>query len=687
MKIGLFNFPPKSIKEKKEEIIEYNGNPELAKNKEIYGILSDPEFIKAFPGPADFQYSLIRESLISSKENAINGIAYLKEYIKTSDNPLFCLVRLSGFLHTAIGNQKSLANTKEQKEISEILEKGFKDMSSDDETKYFLGVTLSPDIILAKTQSFEGQEGGLTPVHLSAGYFVQDNGFDPIPIFYHTYDPLGFNSIIEEQKKFFENARPENRPEMSKNPTLKEMMEYKRKYLNSTIYFSEIKKDIRQKINNLTYRLEPEEIQKFFPASQNTFELIQDPLMFEFRAFINPVIRSKIEKEFGISLVGVPLKEQIFFLTSITNRTNKNIKPVQDFTKTFKEAGLRTFLSVEQGGSGDKILALGDPKNLSKKSAEILFAKYGEYIDAVNSVEEVVNKEYKLTPSQELVNKTKESLLIRGRDLLLDQHQKLLDGEFREDKFIQSIDNTKVGVDLFKNIFRIVKENNPDTSFEDFAGIVPEHIPPSDQMEDKDILTIDKIIDKNYPNEELRNAVKESFHKALKSGKTAFDLLKRNKDIIALDRIDQKEDGSLYFGSFNVDPDYCSSKIGAAFFEATVLPLMKEKIVRADCSSLQPIASYYIESGFIATRLYEYNGEPSFSLESIPEKRYKSKDLTKLQIIEQSQKDKNQEGLIIKSASSQKEMTDHKIPEDYVLTRYFFDKESKQWFIVLEKTS
>lgn len=401
-----------------------------------------------------------------------------------------------------------------------------------------------------------------------------------------------------------------------------------------------------------------------------------------------PELRNKIEQDLQINLNEIPLRSQIHFLKFLSisdkNRFIKLKKILENKESIENMAFLKSFLSMSGDSSmGDKILALGE--KLPEEAAKVLFAKYGEYIDAVNNVEDVVNKEYKLPPSPELINKTKESLLIRGRDLLLAQNKKLSDGEFSEKKFSESLDNTKVGVDLFKNIFRITKENNPDTSFEDFAGLVPEQVNSREQIKDEDILNIDKIIDKNYPNKELRKAVKESFHQALESNKTVLNLLRRDKNIIALDRIDQKEDGTLYFGSFNVDPDYCSSKIGAAFFEATVLPLMKEKIVKADCSSLQPIASYYIESGFIANSLYDYNGESSFSLESIPGKTFISKDLSKSQIIESFEKNENSDGLIIKSASSQKEITENKIPEGYALTRYFLDKNTNKWYVVLEK--
>jgi hypothetical protein len=259
-----------------EEIIA--GNPELAKNKEIYSILTDPKFIKTFPGPADFQYDLLRDSLFFSKEDTKNGIAYLKNFLEKSENPIFCLIKFSQFLHTAFGNIESIPETKNTKDRMNTLKKGFKEISSGPNIKYFLGLNLTPEIVFSENKSFEKMEKGLTPIQISEGYFIQDNGFDPIPIFYYTNNPEEFNSKIEGQKRFFEKARPENRPDLPENANLKEMRVYMDEYLFN---FNEKKSEIVEKIKNSVYKLTPKEIQVFFPKSHNTYELTQDPLMFD----------------------------------------------------------------------------------------------------------------------------------------------------------------------------------------------------------------------------------------------------------------------------------------------------------------------------------------------------------------------------------------------------------------------
>lgn len=640
-----FDWQPIKVNKDRNELANNLGNPELAKNKEIYGVLSDPEFIKTFPGPADFQYDLIRESLISSKENAINGIAYLKDYIKTSDNPLFCLVRLSRFLHTALGNQKSLANSKEQKEISEILEKGFKDITSDDETKYFLSVNLNPDIILKQTQSFEGQERSLTPIHLSEGYFVQDNGFDPIPIFYHTDNLKDLNSLIEEQKKFFENARPENRPEMSKNPTWKEMMAYKEKYLNPIINFSEIKKEIREKIKNSTDRLKPEEIQKFFPSSHNTFELIQDPLMFEFRAFINPEIRSSIEKEFGIDLKEIPLKEQVYFLTSITNRTNKTIKPVQNFTKEFGPLGLRTFLSIEQGGRemGDKILALGEKEKLPKEIAEKIFTKYGEMIDTADNIENEIRKIFggKEVPLKVLTS-VKETLLKRGAKMLSDLGDKVLNPKFiiNEQEILRELDEIKEEIIILGESYVGLYKEGIRVPIQDVTTIKET---PTENLTEEQKKELMKIYEKGRPKvtydkkghlEFLKNEFEEELND--KDVSVTEICFKGETIIIAL--VDRKDKNSLYIGGLTFVEDVKNSVVAEASM-SYVLEKFKDHNIKALVDSRNPIIRMYINRfGFRITKKLESEEEVKNNGGEIYYEIERPKDEIKEKKIEERQK-------------------------------------------------
>ena len=65
---------------------------------------------------------------------------------------------------------------------------------------------------------------------------------------------------------------------------------------------------------------------------------------------------------------------------------------------------------------GDKILTLGE--KLPKESAKVLFAKYGEIIDEVDNIGGYIEKSMKGQVSALIIDKAKENLLIKGKDLL-----------------------------------------------------------------------------------------------------------------------------------------------------------------------------------------------------------------------------------------------------------------------------
>ena len=106
MKFGRLEIgsPKKEIaKKQNEDGVDFIGNAELAINKEIYGTLSDPEYLKTFGYASDGDYFLLRQSLLSTKQDAANAVSFLQNYFNTTQNPLFCQLRLSHFLHVVLG--------------------------------------------------------------------------------------------------------------------------------------------------------------------------------------------------------------------------------------------------------------------------------------------------------------------------------------------------------------------------------------------------------------------------------------------------------------------------------------------------------------------------------------------------------------------------------------------------------
>lgn len=259
-------------------IFDFNeANSGDVKNPDIFNILTDPEFYKTFPGPADFQYSILRNNFLEDSQSTKNSLGLLKNILHDESKTIFSKVLLLKWLRTAIGGYpKMIEQYKSNNEISKILESGISSLQSLPETPYLLSVYLQKNIFFKQVSSFESQEVGLTPIKITDNIYIQDNKFDPIPIFYHVINQRAFDLLVKEQQSRFDLARPENRPELPKNLKFKELKEYNDKYINAQIYLDSYLEEIRAKKEEISYKFKTEELLQYFPNSKNSFELTQD---------------------------------------------------------------------------------------------------------------------------------------------------------------------------------------------------------------------------------------------------------------------------------------------------------------------------------------------------------------------------------------------------------------------------
>lgn len=236
----------------------------------------------------------------------------------------------------------------------------------------------------------------------------------------------------------------------------------------------------------------------------------------------------------------------------------------------------------------------------------------------------------------------------------------------------------------------------------------------------KDIKQMEKIYLANYSsNEELQKDLIEDFNKFLVqdqeyfhnneliSGKSELYVVKYNDQVISFMRFDLKKVAynTLYFKSFNSDKNIQGSGIGKMMLKAILEKKASEKGCKiiADCISSKPISSFYIENGFIARQFSALHGEQLLSIvrkdKTIPE-TFKTKNMNREDILvgnnlpngtivnrSKDQESINFEYIVPKNYVDVRNLRpNYNTPEKYVLTRYFFDKKSKEWLTVFEPT-
>lgn len=467
-------------------------------------------------------------------------------------------------------------------------------------------------------------------------------------------------------------------------------------------------RDTLSKINKIF-----EKSEKIGPdlISTNNFKKDPEKMYEEFRDYLVLLEESnkeKIEDYFNLKFDLLSMKEQFYFLNLIKDKNSDEIIPIKNFTDKFSTNGFRTFLSIEQGDESgetkiaDKILTLGDSEKFPEEAAKVLFAKYGEIIDGVNkiiiSLEEKLNDKSSINLSSEMA--VRDNLLKRGKNLL----EKYADNLKKDpNEIISELNNLKVDNIIFLSIFQSLHDTK-DVKFEDLKDFEFFNHWIVTEQEEKEIT---EIINKNYKNapDELRKKVLDSFLSSINGIQGGYDdidiyQLKHQGKVVACCKLDYKyyeEDygKKVYFGSFNVDPDFANGEIGTAMLERTVDKVAKDYLIEADCSAFSKIGARYIETGFVAEDFYDFNGWPSFRIIRDDNNKEKiiGKNISTQEIIYASSYgflEKDGKRVEIVSSIDPKDFISqfNEIKnKDKIVSRYFFDKDTNKWFIVLEKTN
>ncbi|MES2087947.1 MAG: GNAT family N-acetyltransferase [Patescibacteria group bacterium] len=441
-------------------------------------------------------------------------------------------------------------------------------------------------------------------------------------------------------------------------------------------------------------------MRQLYPAGELTEEKL-----YHYKNLSKLHMRKKIEDDFGFDLSQSDLWTQRMFLEFLETRDIENVQKLQKFVKEFGSAGLKTFLSLEYGPEfGDDIIALGE--KLPKAEAEKIFAKYGELVDATTEAETALRENFpKSQVTPELVSAARESLLKKGRDMLVSfSAQVKASGQAGQ---ALSIPNLERELELLRGnaaLFAVgfkelsmrgeklnLAEIKGDVTFE--QGVSPETFSPADRERMKELYRI------NYAKTPIfQKKLIEGFDRVLNEPDNQFYVLRYGGVIEGFYRLEITPQDTLYFGAFNLNPKYAGSGIGEALMRQSLDVRAKEAIVKASCTATLPIASNYIERGFVGTKTEQVDEVYSMNIirHDTKENLFRSKDLTEQQIMETCET--TSDFVCRKVPLGQLSSKDFSLLEEqatdgasqFVLTRYIRDKQSKQnasAYLVFEKTT
>ncbi len=438
----------------------------------------------------------------------------------------------------------------------------------------------------------------------------------------------------------------------------------------------------------------------FDEKSLNNKNLNQSQIQ-EFINLMGTDYRNFIEDEFNINLENFSIEEKFYFLDYIQKQTNKTIVPVKEFIKNFTNSGFRTFLSIEHGGKemGDKILELGE--KLPKEIAEKVFDKYSEIVSSLDeqiaSIKNKLKTEKNITEEDELA--VKNNFLNRAKNVLLKAFDNL---EKNPEKILEDLDKVNIDNLSLLSIFQSLK-NTQNLKFEDLKDF--EFYLSYDSAEFvsfEELAEMENIIDKNYKsNPEILKIIKNSLSGRVLNGYNWVEIpiLKYKGKIVAFCSLDfgyyqNTPDFSkkVYFNSFNVDPDFANGEIGQAMLDRVLNQTSLKQIIEADCNAVSKIGAHYIEFGFFAKDFYDFHGWPSFKIEKNDKviSSLLGKNISNETIINNSNTgfvEINNKKAFIKKERNQEDFQkyfENLEKENKIVTRYFYDKNTDYWYIVIE---
>ena len=224
-----------------------------------------------------------------------------------------------------------------------------------------------------------------------------------------------------------------------------------------------------------------------------------------------------------------------------------------------------------------------------------------------------------------------------------------------------------------------------DTRFESVGGDAMAKRPElMERME-----AIAKKTNEAYPVA-MRDEIIGTMKNAFGSESSHFYLLFHKDKLVSFHRFDdiKNENGDLkeiYFGSFNTDPTYSRGSLGEATLEPSLYAQTERGVpIVAACDPKAPISQKYLEMGFAAEWLYDFNGVPDLhiSLDKARNEQLETKRIGREEVMRRGNAFERDADTLFTSGSELPDLAF--LNGGWLLTRYFYDQSTKKWYAAFE---
>ncbi|MDP2812209.1 MAG: GNAT family N-acetyltransferase, partial [bacterium] len=187
-------------------------------------------------------------------------------------------------------------------------------------------------------------------------------------------------------------------------------------------------------------------------------------------------------------------------------------------------------------------------------------------------------------------------------------------------ELLQSLERSKVEIELLAAILKAVKKNNQELSLDQLINLTLEVGNFGQALDTEDQEQILAIAQENWQqNPKLQKEVVSELRGELQDAhKQKFYVLRYEGNIIGFVRFKEIALGQLYAGSLNIHSELRGLKVGEALMTETIDKEAEQNILQATASPRIQALSYYVERlGFVIDGIienYHGTGEPLLTI-------------------------------------------------------------------------
>lgn len=299
-------------------------------------------------------------------------------------------------------------------------------------------------------------------------------------------------------------------------------------------------------------------------------------------------IRGIVKEDFGADITHLSLREQFRFLNYLKSVDLKNAQNVQQFTKSFGDDGLRTFLvTANDSALRDEVFEFA--QSVPKEQAEGVFAAYGKLVSGIDGIGEYLREAFG-REGADVEQQVVERLLTRARGVLAKSH------EYKDEpeKLKALVDSVQAENVMFLESFKAIKSEGA-LKLEDVAAVRSNIISGQELLAEQNLLTaVEQIYAKNY-DPEATKLLLDRFRTDLSQPGAQFFLISHQfegRDIPIAFMLTLQQGERVHVSALNVEQEFSGARPGRVLIDKVSEMARAGKIVEAE--AVPDVARAYI---------------------------------------------------------------------------------------------